>query len=180
MINALTNPFNLLWICLGLHVFSDFVLQILGNLHKFKTESWWDKQISERNSRIGNLGKIGQNILEGINNITDNDKRIALTEKFTEYIQCVKGVESGPTYNHDYIAGMACHCVMWGVVTFFPLMFVVSAKAFSIALLLNILVHGVIDHLKCNKEKINLCTDQILHLIQIGMTIFLCYYQLSL
>ena len=36
--------------------------------------------------------------------------------------------------------------------------------------MLNVIIHGVIDDTKANKFKINLITDQMIHLVQIIVT----------
>jgi hypothetical protein len=41
---------------------------------------------------------------------------------------------------------------------------------FFIVLVINTILHAFIDDLKCNKKKINLITDQALHIIQIALT----------
>jgi hypothetical protein len=172
--NILSNPGYTIWICIGLHLIADFVFQIQGNLHKFKCVSWWSKQVSDR---LGTLNSTGQSILEDIQNITDNEKRIQISKKFVDYVRYVKGAEkAAPSYINDFIAGLMCHCVMWGVVTFWPLMFVVSAQTFSAVLITNIIIHAVVDHYKCNKELLTLCADQAIHLIQVGVTVVLCCY----
>lgn len=74
-------------------------------------------------------------------------------------------------YRYDWMAGLICHSAMWSLMTFLPLMFLVDSASFSIIIILNIGAHCEIDHLKANKLKINLITDQTIHLLQIVLTV---------
>lgn len=74
-------------------------------------------------------------------------------------------------YAFDFIAGPGCHALMWSIMTCLPLLLVVSPVVFSICVLANTVVHGVVDHMKANMYLINLCQDQVLHLIQIAVTV---------
>ena len=76
-------------------------------------------------------------------------------------------------YEHDWLAALLCHAAMWSILTFLPLMFVVNPWVFTALVTVNILLHAWIDHLKANKFKINLCTDQIAHLVQIIATVYI-------
>ena len=172
MTRILVEPGYMIWICLGLHLIADFVLQIQGMLHKFKCENWWSKQVKERMGVLNNLSK---SIIEDVCNIADNEKRIAMSKKWMEYTDSVHDAKDAASkYKMDYMAGLLCHCVMWGVVTFFPFVFVVNSRVFSVALIVNIIVHAIVDHIKCNKEMINLCTDQLIHFFQVVITVYIC------
>ena len=78
-------------------------------------------------------------------------------------------------YRHDYKAGLACHALMWSLMTFLPLMLVLSPERFSVTVLLNAGIHLAIDDLKTNKKALNLCEDQIAHFLQIVVTILIIY-----
>lgn len=171
--HILNNALYSAWLCIGLHLIADFVLQIQGMLHKYKCIGWWDKQVKER---LGILNNLSQSIIDDICNIADNEKRIAMSKKFMEYNNNVYDAKEQVSRNrNNFLAGMACHCIMWGIVTFFPLMFVMNATTFSIVLSINIVIHGLVDHWKCNCEFINLYTDQIIHLLQIVVTVYTCH-----
>lgn len=45
MINPLSNPMNMLWACLGLHLIADYFLQ--GCLSDLKQKRWWSDQIKK-------------------------------------------------------------------------------------------------------------------------------------
>ena len=74
-------------------------------------------------------------------------------------------------YVHDWICGLVCHALYWTLVTFSPLLWLTeNLWTISFIVLGNTAMHAVIDHLKCNRYRINLCQDQLLHLAQILAT----------
>ena len=82
-------------------------------------------------------------------------------------------------YRHDYIIALAAHAFSWCMCIHIP-MFVFwyftggfSLLAFVINFVVQATIHAVIDNLKANKLKINLIKDQLLHLLQISVTLFL-------
>jgi len=87
--------------------------------------------------------------------------------------------EGKPERNkNDYIPSLIGHAVMWGIITFIPLIiFGFSTKsniiliAVWIQLFVNIIAHAIIDHLKANKDQINLIEDQLLHFMQIVIAV---------
>ena len=46
----------------------------------------------------------------------------------------------------------------------------------ALAYIINIIIHALVDDLKANKFKINLVTDQLIHIVQIIVTwaVFIC------
>lgn len=78
-------------------------------------------------------------------------------------------------YRFDYIAGLLCHSVMWTLVSFSPLMFVTSPITFSVLVVLNVAIHAYVDDKKANHitSRINLCSDQLIHLGQVVVTVLL-------
>ena len=81
--------------------------------------------------------------------------------------------EYKPLYKYDYIVALLIHSFSWA----FMIMLPIAAKfdfdvsvSFYIALLVNTLIHCVVDDLKANKGKINLVVDQSIHIIQIVVT----------
>ena len=76
-------------------------------------------------------------------------------------------------YKNDYIAGLICHAFMWSVVTFFPLMFITDSILFSILVVANIVIHTIVDHMKANMHRINLCEDQLIHLAEVIATVLI-------
>ncbi len=74
-------------------------------------------------------------------------------------------------YKYDYIAILLVHAFSWSFVTFLPIILISNVTIFSIAIVINTIIHAIIDDLKANKYKINLLADQALHLLQIIITI---------
>ncbi len=87
----------------------------------------------------------------------------------------ILGIHHGNPYKHDYIVGLICHSLMWSILTFSPFAFIVSPKVYSIAVIINTIIHAYIDDLKANKLSINLIVDQLAHLVQILATGLILY-----
>ena len=79
-------------------------------------------------------------------------------------------------YKYDYIWALIMHSFSWSFMIMLPIAiyrnFIVSVN-FLIVLAFNIIIHAMTDDLKCNKFKINLWVDQIIHITQIIATLFL-------
>ena len=76
-------------------------------------------------------------------------------------------------YKYDYIVVLLCHSFSWSFITFLPL-FIMSKYNIILCtciVLINTVIHAVIDDIKCNKLKISLLVDQFFHLIQIELSI---------
>jgi len=77
-------------------------------------------------------------------------------------------------YRFDYICGMICHCLYWTLFTFAPIIWGMNNSWLIVALVVtNAAFHYVVDDLKANRWRLNLCQDQLLHLVQITATIFI-------
>ena len=147
---TIRNPINLFWLCMLLHLISDYTLQ--GILASLKQKSWWKKEIEKT------FGKSPLNtVLPPGTNIRDH-------------------IELPTWYDDDWIAGLICHALMWSLFTFLPMMFIVGPRWFSGIIIVNTFIHAVIDHLKCNRiGTLNLCQDQILHVGQLMVTVLLVH-----
>lgn len=73
-------------------------------------------------------------------------------------------------YRYDYIAALVCHSLYWSVLVFSPFY---SSPRFLAVVLVNAAVHAIIDDLKANRFKLNLIEDQLLHALQMMVTMFL-------
>lgn len=76
-------------------------------------------------------------------------------------------------YRYDYIAGLTMHAMSWSFMIMLPLALYFGldvGKEFTIAFTINAAIHAIVDDLKANRNKINLLTDQSIHLIQIFIT----------
>lgn len=82
--------------------------------------------------------------------------------------------ENAPKKNkHDYIPALICHSLMWGIVTFIPLLsapFFTSTKHEWVTYLLLVIAvptHCFVDNAKANEKALNLWQDQLIHFVQI-------------
>lgn len=78
-----------------------------------------------------------------------------------------------PLYADDYIMALTMHAFSWSFMIMIPIAFVMQfaiTKKFLVAFACNWVVHGLVDDLKANRNRINLCTDQSIHIGQILMT----------
>lgn len=84
-------------------------------------------------------------------------------------------------YKYDWLPSLVTHsfvwtfCVMivptllWKLYTITDLTKIIY---FVIIFILNLIIHAVVDHAKCNQNKINLVGDQLIHIVQITITFF--------
>lgn len=81
-------------------------------------------------------------------------------------------------YRHDYLAALIAHAFSWSFMIMLPIALAYGfhglPRFYGSGLFLNMVIHAVVDHQKANRGRINLITDQALHLIQILVT-FLCF-----
>ena len=80
-------------------------------------------------------------------------------------------------YKHDYIVALMMHSFSWAFLIMLPVAvsqeFQIGA-GFAAMFVVNTAVHAIVDHLKANKRKINLITDQSIHICQIIVTFLIC------
>lgn len=81
-------------------------------------------------------------------------------------------------YKHDYIIALVEHSFSWSFMIMLPIALALefSLSWWLVAYIANMCIHAFIDDLKANKFKINLITDQLIHLAQIITTwlVFIC------
>lgn len=75
-----------------------------------------------------------------------------------------------PMYKYDYIVALIMHAFSWSFMISLPILYIGFTKLISVAIILNTIIHGIVDDLKANKGKINLIVDQSIHIIQIVIT----------
>lgn len=76
-------------------------------------------------------------------------------------------------YKYDYIVGLIMHSFSWAFMIMLPVAVSQSfdiGAGFAAMFVVNTAVHAIVDHLKANKRKINLITDQSIHICQIIVT----------
>lgn len=80
-------------------------------------------------------------------------------------------------YKYDYIVGLMMHSFSWAFMIMLPIAVSQSfdiGAGFAAMFVVNTAVHAIVDHLKANKRKINLITDQSIHICQIIVTFLIC------
>lgn len=78
-------------------------------------------------------------------------------------------------YMYDYQMALWMHCMSWSAMIHLPLMIFLdcSGMILFISFAINAVIHYVIDDLKANEQKINLKTDQLIHIVQIFLTLII-------
>ena len=85
-------------------------------------------------------------------------------------------------YKYDYVVALIMHSFSWAFMVMMPIAFVMSFSitiGFAVVMLVNAIVHCIVDNLKANKMKINLVQDQSIHVGQIVTTfvLFLVFWR---
>ena len=75
-----------------------------------------------------------------------------------------------PMCKYDYIVALIMHAFSWSFMVSLPILYIGFTKWIAIAIILNTIIHGIVDDLKANKGKINLIVDQSIHIVQIIIT----------
>ncbi|RHG20129.1 DUF3307 domain-containing protein [Blautia obeum] len=73
-------------------------------------------------------------------------------------------------YKHDYIAALFMHSFSWTfMMMLVPTIYIIlfGGKYYPLVFVVNIIIHMITDNLKANAKVINLCQDQLIHMIQI-------------
>jgi len=76
-------------------------------------------------------------------------------------------------YRHDWLCALVIHSFVWSAITFAPILWMTeSGLLIVLCLLVNTGLHAYIDHAKANELALSLVEDQLLHIAQIGMTLW--------
>ena len=80
-------------------------------------------------------------------------------------------VKDDEKYKFDYKVALVIHALSWAIMIHLPLM-VIGADEYIVLLsvIINTVLHAYRDDEKANKLNITLLEDQLIHLIQIGVT----------
>ena len=76
-------------------------------------------------------------------------------------------------YKYDYIMALIMHSISWTFMVMLPIAYIQKFNVDILFLILfigNTIMHSIVDHMKANEKIINLWQDQIMHMIQIGIT----------
>jgi hypothetical protein len=77
-------------------------------------------------------------------------------------------------YEDDWLVALIMHAFSWTFCIMLPIFLAVDFYINGYTLLLfgaNVVVHAITDHFKANAKKINLVTDQTIHIMQILITL---------
>ena len=79
-------------------------------------------------------------------------------------------------YRYDFKCALLIHALVWSILTFAPLIYFTKNVVGILAIVVvNALTHAWIDDVKANEYVLNLIEDQVMHIIQIALTVFLWY-----
>jgi hypothetical protein len=81
-------------------------------------------------------------------------------------------------YKRDYIWALIMHSFSWAFMIMLPIAYFYSFSIglpFVIILLINVTCHAFTDNAKANLKLINLWQDQLVHILQIGLTWLLVF-----
>ena len=82
-------------------------------------------------------------------------------------------------YKYDYIMALVTHAISWAFMIMLPIAVYMSFRPtnfFFVMLVINSVIHALVDDLKANKHKINLIMDQCIHFVQIVVTAITLLY----
>ena len=96
--------------------------------------------------------------------------------------ECEKLGADFKNYKDDYLIALCMHATSWAIMILLPVIFMLNVPDVTIIVLFtaNMIIHAVVDNLKANMGKINLLTDQIIHLWQIIITFYIVVYHPNL
>jgi len=75
-------------------------------------------------------------------------------------------------YKNDYKMALFEHSLEWSIAIMLPIIFLynVSGWILLVAVILNTILHYIVDNAKANQLRLNLIQDQLIHFIQIIVT----------
>lgn len=82
-------------------------------------------------------------------------------------------------YKNDWFIALVAHSFSWTMMIHLPIFYLggITVLHLLISMGANMFIHGITDHLKANVKKINLCQDQLIHIVQIYVT-FIIYIKM--
>ncbi len=83
----------------------------------------------------------------------------------------------GKQYKDDYKMALFIHSLSWSIMIHLPIMYnmfyIFPEILILLSIIINTVIHYIVDDLKANKYKINLVIDQLIHFAQIILTFIL-------
>lgn len=139
------------------HTIADYNLQ--GILASMKQSQWWTEMFCDDMEKL-------------------SKRKDILPEKVFEYK--MNAIQDAFHKSHnDFIMALFMHSFSWAFMIMLPILYYyhfdtsMIGEAFYISFAINTIIHMYVDHMKANMKKINLVTDQLIHLVQITFT-FIC------
>jgi len=84
---------------------------------------------------------------------------------------------NGKQYKDDYKMALFIHSLSWSIMIHLPIMYnmfyIFPEILILLSIIINTVIHYIVDDLKANKYKINLVIDQLIHFAQIILTFIL-------
>ena len=88
-------------------------------------------------------------------------------------------------YTNDYIAALFAHAFSWSIMIHVPWFILFYLTSYTLpwaiipSIILNTMIHFIIDNEKANRYTINLITDQSLHVVQIILAAAWMFYTIG-
>lgn len=75
-------------------------------------------------------------------------------------------------YKNDYKMALFEHSLEWSIAIILPIIFLCNASGWILLLsvIINTIIHYIVDNAKANQLRLNLIQDQLVHFIQIIVT----------
>jgi len=99
-----------------------------------------------------------------------------LQDKFTYLKQkswwektCMDEGLSIEKYGKDYIMALFEHSLEWSIAIILPIIFILDVPGWVLlcSVVINTIIHYIVDNAKANQLRLNLIQDQLIHFIQI-------------
>ena len=106
------------------------------------------------------------------------------TDVVAKYKQKDNWKEYGDKYKHDYMSVLNIHSIFWSICIMSPIIILdICTCGFNndhgtlivILIIINTLIHYMVDDFKANSKCINLSVDQLIHIAQILISVFVYF-----
>ncbi len=96
--------------------------------------------------------------------------------------ECNKNNVKFEKYQTDYVVGLIMHAASWSIMILLPIMLLMNVDDWLLLklFLINMAIHAIVDDFKANRYKINLWTNQFIHIWQIIITFYLVTFNPTL
>ena len=75
-------------------------------------------------------------------------------------------------YGKDYVIALFEHSLEWSIAIILPIIFILDVPGWVLlcSVVINTIIHYIVDNAKANQLRLNLIQDQLIHFIQIIIT----------